>query len=102
MVDLERHTTVATENQRIMKLEKRQLALRGIIRGSTFPWMETPVQDHPRAPNPYDCYSKRGWEKAMSAYRNELREKEKIANAHKNKTSDPQPEAISAASIVVA
>ena len=74
MADLQRNATVDTENPPTVKLAKRQLALRGTIQGSTFLWLEIPVQDHPRAPNPYDRYSKRGWEKAMSAYRHELRE----------------------------
>ena len=74
MADVQMKATVGTENPPTVKLAKRQLALRSTIQGSTFLWLEIPVQDHPRAPNPYDRYSKRGWERAMSAYRHELRE----------------------------
>ena len=102
MADVQRKATVDTENSHIVKLAKRKLAIRGIVQGSTFPWMEIPVQHHPRAPNPYDRYSKREWEKAMSAYRHELREKEKIANAYKKATSDPRHQANSAESSAAA
>ena len=102
MAELQRKATVDTENPLTVKLAKRQLAIRGIIQGSTFPWLEIPVQDHPSAPNPYDRYSKRGWEKAMSAYRHELRDKEHRANAYKKITSDPRHQANDVESIAVA
>ena len=73
-------TLTGAENPRIAIRAKRELALRGIIKASTFMWIERPVQDHPKAPNPHDPRSKRGWEKAAAAYRRELREMEKTAN----------------------
>ena len=93
MEDTQGKATVGTENPRTVKLAKRKLVLQGIIQRSIFPWLEIPAQDHPRAPNPHDDYSKRAWEKAMMAYRREIREKEKTANCDKKKTIDLQHQA---------
>ena len=93
MEDAHLKATVSTENSRTKQLAKRKLALRGVIRGSTLPWLEIPVQDHPRPPNPYDPYSKRQWEAAMQAYRHEIRETEKKAKEYLEKNMDLQHQA---------
>lgn len=84
----ESKATADLENPREVKVAKRQLALQGFIKSCSFAWLEIPAQEHPRAPNPYDDYSKRGWEKAMSVYRRKIREMETITKHLEKKTSN--------------